>query len=111
MTAEEISHKIVTCLSKGYEHRTNKEKITEAMEALTPLLGFTPELKRRSEYEYAVACSESVGVTKGEPERVRLKLIEGFAAQQKAELEEIKSLEKSLHTAISSLQSLLKEYD
>lgn len=110
MTAEQISQAIVDCLTQGYEQRTNKEKITEAMESLVPLLGHLPELKRRSEYEYAVACSEGVGASTG-AERVRLKLAEGYAATQKAELEEVKSLEKSLHSAISALQSLLKEYD
>jgi hypothetical protein len=110
MTTEEISNSIVTCLTQGMEHRTNKEKITEAMETLTPLLGYVPEIKRRAEYEYAVACSEGVE-SAGGAERVRLKLAEGYAAEQKGKLEEVKSLEKSLHTAISSLQTLLKEYD
>ena len=110
MTAYQISKEIVTCLSQGYEQRTNKEKITEAMERLVPLLGYTPEIKRRVEYEYAVACSDGVE-NAGGAERVRLKLAEGYAATQKAELEEVKSLEKSLHSAISALQSLLKEYD
>ena len=110
MTAEQISQTIVDCLTQGYEQRTNKEKVTEALEMLIPLLGYLPDLKRRVEYEYAVACSEGVGASTG-AERVKLKLAEGYAAIQKAELEEIKSLEKSLHGAISGLQSLLKEYD
>lgn len=110
MTAEQISKEIVDCLTQGFEQRTNKEKVTEAMERLVPLLGYIPELKRRVEYEYAVACADGVGLSSG-AERVKLKLAEGYAATQKAELEEVKSLEKSLHGAISGLQSLLKEYD
>lgn len=91
------------------EDRTNSEKVCEALETLLPALGYIPELKRRTEYAYAVACGEGVE-NAGGAERVRLRIAEGYAAIQKAELEEIKSLEKSLHSAISSLQSLIREY-
>lgn len=110
MTPQDISNKITDCLTQGYIERTNKDKVTEAIEELLPLLGYIPEMKRRADYEYSVACSDGVANSQG-AERIRIKLADGYAAQQKAELEEVKSLEKSLHTAISALQSLLKEYD
>lgn len=110
MTPEEISNRIVNLWSEALEFRTNKEKITNALEGVIPTLGYIPELKRTAEYEYAIACSDGVEGNSG-AERVRLKLAEGYAAEQKANLEEVKSLEKSLHSCISSLQSLLKEYD
>jgi len=109
MTPDEISNEIVNLWSSAMEFRTNKEKITDALERVIPLLGYIPELKRRAEYEYSVACSDGVE-SAGGAERVRLKLAEGYAATQRAELEEIKSLEKSIHSCVSSLQSLLKEY-
>lgn len=108
MTAQQISDTIVSCLTKGYEHRTNREHIGEAIETLLPLLGYIPQLKRTAEYEYAVACSDGVEGAGG-AERVRLKIAEGYAANEKANLEEIKSLEKSLLQALSSLQTLYRE--
>jgi hypothetical protein len=109
MTPREISEAITNCLSNAYEFTTNKDKIDNAMETLLPLLGHLPDLKRVAEYNYAVACGEGAGGSKGSPERVRLKEIEAYAAKEKSELAEVNALEKSLHSALITLQSLKKE--
>ena len=97
MTPQEISNKIINVWSDAMEQRTNKQHVEDALESVTPYLGYIPAMKRVAEAEYAIACAEGIG-SSGGPERVKLKLAEGYAAEQKGNLEEIKSLEKSLLT-------------
>ena len=108
MAPQEISDLITNCLEKGMEHRTNKEHIEAALEELIPVLGNLPAMKRKAEYDYAVAYSAGVATSNGS-EKIRLVLGAGVASKEKADLEEIKRLEKSLDMAISALQTLYRE--